>query len=71
MGKQERLILALQQKLSSGSTSINVLLLNFKRKYPLMYKLTSQISKASLAIGTESEPDDEEINYLILLIQKA
>ena len=65
MGKQERLIAALQKKLGSGSNSINVLVLNFKRNYPLMMNLASKVSKASLAIGTPSEPSDEEINKLI------
>ena len=69
MGKQERLIAALQKKLGSGSSSINVLVLNLKRNYPLMISLASKISKASFAIGTPAEPSDEEINDLITEIK--
>ena len=69
--KQERLIAALQKKMGSGSNSMNVLIMNFKRNYPLMMSLAARISKASFAIGTANEPTDEEINELIKEINNA
>ena len=71
MDKQERLINALQKKMGSGSASINVLVMNFKRKYPIMFNLASQISKAVFNIGTVNEPSDEDIDELVREIEKA
>ena len=70
MQKRERLINELSKKLGSGTNSFNVLVFQFKRKYPTYINLIREISKAETSFDTSNELSDEELDKLIMEIKK-
>ena len=69
--KRKSLIDALAKKLGSGSDSFNVLIHQFKRRYPIYLGLAQKVVNAESRIGTDKEPSDEEIASLVIEILKA